>query len=119
LRRIILAFVAVLAVGGPAFADTKRDWESALVAHLKAKVDYPKMAQLFSWVGITSVTFVIDRKGDVHGVRIAKPSGSRLLDGHTIRIVYGAQPFPAAPPQVKGEQFSFTVPIHYSMTAPP
>jgi periplasmic protein TonB len=119
LRRIFLTFVAVLAVASTAFADTKQDWELALVTHLKAKVDYPKMAQLFNWVGITFVTFVLNRKGDVLGVRIAKPSGSRLLDGHTIRLVYGAQPFPAAPTEVKGDKFSFTVPIHYSLTAPP
>jgi periplasmic protein TonB len=119
LRRFTLVFAALAVTAGAALADPASDkagWESALERAIMAKTDYPQWSQLFHTEGVAFVHFVVDRKGNVSGVRIVRSSGSLVLDGHSIRAVYAAAPLPGPPADVEGDRFDFTMPIRYRLS---
>lgn len=66
------------------------------------------------------VSFVIDRQGAVHDVRIARRSGSLLLDGRSVQLVYQAQPLPPPPDELLGDRdrIPVTLPIRYRLVRP-
>jgi periplasmic protein TonB len=65
------------------------------------------------------VHFVVDRQGNVSGVRIVHSSGSSVLDGHSIRAVWAAVPLPPPPDDVEGRTFDFTLPFRYCLAPTP
>jgi TonB family protein len=108
----------------PIQADQARaNWVLALVDHIRAQTSYPELARLFGSEGRVLVHFVLDRKGAVHDVRIVQSSGSLLLDGRSVQLLYQAQPFPPPPDELAGElagdQFEFIVPLRYCLQCRP
>jgi TonB family protein len=99
-------------------ASAQANWIAALVAHIRAQTSYPELARLFGSEGVVQVHFVIDRKGELHGARVLRSSGSLLLDGRSVRLLYEAQPFPPPPDELVGENFEFTVPPRYRLNRP-
>jgi TonB family protein len=91
------------------------NWTAELVAHIRAQTSYPELARRFGSEGVVLLYFVLDRKGDLHGVRVLRSSGSLLLDGRSVRLLYQAQPFPAPPDELAGESFRLTLPLRYRL----
>jgi TonB family protein len=87
-------------------------WQQALVARLDRFKRYP--AQAHGAEGVASLTFTIDRKGNVLNSQIATTSGSAVLDAEVLALVKRAAPFPPPPAVVVDADLSFVVPIHFT-----
>jgi protein TonB len=87
-------------------------WRSQLVARLERYKRYPSEARGES--GIAQVAFRVDRSGGVHNVRIARSSGSSLLDRETLALLDRAQPMPTPPPDVSESELSVVAPVRYN-----
>jgi periplasmic protein TonB len=92
--------------------DALPNWKSLLLARLERSKRYP--AQARGDHGVSLLAFSIDRQGGVHRARIARSSGSALLDEETLALLQRALPLPSPPPQMRGAQIAVTVPIRYS-----
>jgi protein TonB len=122
-RRFSLALATLIAIAFKAEAGSVSTveqgamlhWRAALVAHLQSHLDYPKLAQSLGSEGRAMLSFVVDRKGALHDVRIVNGSGSMLLDGASLRMLYQAQPFPPPPRELAGDRFPITVPLRYRL----
>jgi protein TonB len=91
------------------------DWRSRLVAHLQRHKRYPSEAQSNGHQGTAVLAFTIDRAGRVLSSSLARGSGYASLDQETMALIRRAQPLPAAPAEVRGGTFSFSVPLRYSV----
>jgi periplasmic protein TonB len=87
-------------------------WQQALVARLDRFKRYP--AQAHGAEGVASLTFTIDRKGNVLNSQIATTSGSAVLDAEVLALVKRAAPFPPPPAVVVDADLSFVVPIRFT-----
>jgi periplasmic protein TonB len=63
--------------------------------------------------GIASISFSLARSGALLGAHLARSSGSSALDQKALAMVRSANPFPAAPAEVAGGPFLFTVPVSF------
>jgi protein TonB len=90
-------------------------WHRQIAVKIERHKGYPAAAQAGHATGIAQVTFAIDRQGRVVTSRIARSSGSTLLDQETIETLRRAQPFPPPPLNMPGETFEFTVPIRFKV----
>ena len=88
-------------------------WHSELFAQLARHKRFPPEAQARGEHGVTQLVFSVDRSGGVHHARIARSSGSSLLDSATLAMVERAAPLPPPPSEIAGTQFPFSVPIRY------
>jgi protein TonB len=61
------------------------------------------------------VRFSIDRSGRVLSSTLVRSSGSTLLDKETIELVRRCEPFPRPPESAGGTQFTFSVPVRFSV----
>jgi protein TonB len=93
--------------------DALPNWKSQLLAQLERNKRYPAEAR--GGHGITLLAFSVDRQGGVHRARVARSSGSALLDQETLALLQRAQPLPSPPPQMRGAQIAVTVPIRYTV----
>jgi protein TonB len=87
-------------------------WRSQLVARLERYKRYPSEARGDS--GTTQVAFRVDRSGGVHNVRIARSSGSSLLDRETLALLDRAQPMPPPPSGASEADLSVVAPVRYN-----
>jgi protein TonB len=86
------------------------DWKSEIVMRIMGARAYPEGANGAS--GTSLVAFLVSRSGGIRGVRLARSSGSSILDRAAIETVRRANPVPPAPAGINGGAFS--VPIHFS-----
>ncbi|HEX5211918.1 MAG TPA: TonB family protein, partial [Pseudolabrys sp.] len=89
------------------------NWKSELVARLERAKRYPPEAQARGEHGVAQLAFSVDRSGGVHHARIARSSGSNLLDSATLAMVERAAPLPPPPSEMTGTQIGVSVPIRY------
>jgi protein TonB len=89
--------------------DALPNWKSQLVAALERNKGTSNER------GIATLAFSIDRRGGVHHARIARSSGSRLLDNETMAMLQRAAPLPPPPPEIAGAEIPIEVPIRYNM----
>ena len=89
------------------------NWKSELVARLERAKRYPPEAQARGEHGVAQLAFSVDRSGGVHHARIARSSGSSLLDGATLAMIERAAPLPPPPAEMAGTQIAVSVPIRY------
>ena len=87
-------------------------WQKSLVAHLARFQRYP--AQARGAQGVVTVAFRIDRQGNVVSTRIAKSSGSAVLDADALAMIKRAAPFPPPPAGIADDDLSLVVPIRYA-----
>ena len=101
--------------GAPAHdANAMPDWKSRLLATLERNKRYPVEAEARGEHGIASLAFSVDRRGRVHHARIARSSGSSLLDRATLAMLERSEPLPPPPPEVAGTDIPIVVPIRYT-----
>ena len=93
-------------------SDAVPNWKSQLVAALERHKRYPSEAR--GDHGVAQLAFSIDRSGGVHNARIARSSGSSVLDREALALVQRAQPLPPPPPEIPGAQIPIVVPIRYN-----
>jgi protein TonB len=94
--------------------DIKAAFGRLIVAHLQRHKRYPAAAARQSEEGTVLLGFTLNRQGRVLASHIAKSSGYAELDHEALDMLSRAQPFPAPPADLPGQQFPYTVPMHYT-----
>lgn len=90
-------------------------WQTALVRHLQQYKRYPSEAQSRGEEGVVMLSFSVDRSGRVLAHQIVRSSGHRELDNEVMSMIERAQPLPAFPPSMTQNEYSFTVPLRFSL----
>lgn len=90
-------------------------WQGSLRSHLEGHKRYPGEARAQGIQGIASVEFTIDRGGYVIGARIARSSGSSLLDAEALATIKRASPLPEPPRHLPEATFAFVIPVQFTM----
>ncbi|MDR3409202.1 MAG: energy transducer TonB [Methylovirgula sp.] len=89
------------------------DWKSEIVMRIMGAKEYPEEARAQGVGGTALVAFSVSSGGSIRGVRLARSSGSAILDRAAVETVRRANPVPPAPAGVNGG--AFTVPLHFSV----
>jgi periplasmic protein TonB len=90
-------------------------WSSKIVAQLERYKRYPPDAQSRGEHGVAQVFFTLDRQGRVLESRVLQSSGAAALDAEALALLQRAQPFPAPPAELSGQQVNLTVPIRFNL----
>lgn len=93
-------------------SDADANYRGAVIAHLSRHKQFPAEARNRGDTGVASVTFSISGSGAVTTVRLARSSGSSILDREVQAMVRRASPFPPPP---SGQSMSFTAPINFNL----
>jgi protein TonB len=109
------ASAAPLAASTLGTAKLQLTWNKQLVAHLNRFKHYPKDARTRAIQGEVSVTFTIDRVGQVVASHILRSSGSPSLDDEALAVLRRASPLPSPPAQVAGATIDLTIPIQFKI----
>lgn len=88
-------------------------WQGALRAHLERHKRYPSTAQLRRQQGVSTVRFTMTRDGKVTMARLERAAGYTLLDEEALALLERAQPLPAMPPEIPGDEIELVVPIQF------
>jgi periplasmic protein TonB len=94
--------------GAAGSAASTASWRAEIFAHLLRHKPSGGDAR-----GVVSIFFSLARGGHLLGARLVGSSGSAALDQKALQMVRSANPFPAAPLEVAGGTFSFTVPVRF------
>ena len=90
-------------------------WKSRIATHLQRHKRYPSAAQARGEQGTALIRFSIDRQGRVLANALVRGSGRSLLDKEALEMVRRSEPFPRPSDGVAGAQFSFSVPVSFSV----
>jgi periplasmic protein TonB len=90
-------------------------WQSRLQKHLQQYKSYPTAARDRGEEGVAMLAFTMDRDGKVLSRQIVRSSGHPDLDLAALAMVERAQPLPAFPASMPQNQYSFTVPVRFSL----
>ena len=90
-------------------AASKASWQSQLVSYLQRSLRYPPGS---GNGGSAAVSFSMDRGGRVLSARVTRSAGSPDLDAAALATFRGT--LPAAPPDVPGSTFAFTIPVRFN-----
>lgn len=93
-------------------SDADANYRGTVIAHLSRHKQFPAEARNRGDTGVASVTFSISGSGAVTSVRLARSSGSSILDHEVQAMVRRASPFPPPP---SGQSMSFTAPINFNL----
>lgn len=88
-------------------------WQGAVRAHLEHHKRYPSTAQLRRQQGVSTVRFTMTRDGRVTMARLERGAGYTLLDEEALALLERAQPLPAMPAEMPGDQLELVVPIQF------
>jgi periplasmic protein TonB len=113
---------AVKAASGKQTANVSRDAGNARVSNYPGKVAsklrralrYPREAKRDRLRGTVVVSFTVSQNGSVGGVRVARSSGSSVLDRAAAEAVRRAAPFPAIPAGAGRSNWAFSVPLAFT-----
>jgi periplasmic protein TonB len=94
--------------GSAGSAASAASWRAEIFAHLLRHK--PSGGES---TGVVTVSFSLAKSGALLGAHLAGSSGSSALDQQALAMVRGANPFPAAPSELTGGPFSFTVPVRF------
>jgi protein TonB len=86
-------------------------YAGVLKGWLQRNMRYPRDAWLDGQQGTAIVLFTIGRDGNVITSRLEHSSGYKVLDGEAMQMVRRADPFPAMPPEIVGNELELRVPI--------
>jgi protein TonB len=67
------------------------------------------------WQGEAIVELLLDGGGKIKSKKIAQSSGYEALDKQALEMVEKAQPFPAPPEALRGNNFTITVPVPFKL----
>ncbi len=98
-------------------SDPVQDYRLALFARLAEHRDYPEAARLRHYQGDGSVSFRIDRGGNLLSASMERSTGRDVLDRAALRQVRRASPFPQIPPELPDELI-VAVPLQFLILPP-
>lgn len=94
--------------------------EEGYRARIRQTIDahkhYPRLARRLGHEGRVVVAFTIEADGRLAGVRVVESSGSELLDEAALEAVREAAPFPPFPSGISRKQWSFTLPLSFTLS---
>jgi periplasmic protein TonB len=90
-------------------------WQSRLFKHLQRFKNYPSAARDRGVEGVVTMTFTMNREGKVLARQITRSSGNAALDAEALAMVDRAQPLPAFPASMGEDQYSFSIPVSFSL----
>ena len=90
------------------------NYPGKVYAKLRRSLRYPSEAKRKRIRGEVHVSFTVSRSGGVGGVRLARSSGSPVLDNAALETVRRAAPFPEIPRDAGRTSWSFTVPLQFT-----
>ena len=96
-------------------SDAVPTWQIKVVGQIGRQQRYPPGARARHEQGVAHLVFTIDRSGRLLDSRVVESSGSPLLDAEALAMLRRAQPFPAPPSELPGEQIVLPVPINFSL----
>jgi protein TonB len=88
-------------------------WRATLAAHVQQFKRYPAQAVERHWHGTSPVRFTIDRRGEIISAEPVSNSGIEVLDQESLSLIARAAPLPAPPHHIRGNHFTFTIPIQF------
>ncbi|MCR6629157.1 MAG: TonB family protein [Magnetospirillum sp.] len=88
-------------------------WQGAVLAHLEHHKRYPSAAQFRRQQGVPMVRFIMGRDGRVLSAQLERSCGHGALDEEALALLERAQPLPAPPPEVAGNQIEMRVPVQF------
>lgn len=102
--------------GGPSKAGNAAvsNYPGKVASRLRRSLRYPAAARRDRIRGEVHVSFTVTSSGSVGSVRIARSSGSPILDEAAIDTVRRAAPFPPIPEGAGRSSWPFTVPLAFS-----
>ena len=101
--------------GGRGGGDAAAAWRGRVLAHLDRHKRYPPAARMMKREGRAQVNLTMDRGGRVLTVSLGRGAGFKAFDEEAVDVVKRAQPLPAPPPEVEGENIPMQVPIGFSL----
>jgi protein TonB len=99
---------AVGGTPGPSAADLRAGLAAGVHAALAAAQSYPPRARDRSIAGAATLNLTVTRAGRLVAARLVRSSGSEALDAASLAAARNAR-YPAAPPELPGARFNFTV----------
>ena len=75
---------------------------------------YPREARRMGWEGKVVVSFQINRKGEVGGIRLIQSSGYEELDREALATLRRASPF-SPPPLNEEERLELEIPLVFKL----
>jgi protein TonB len=90
-------------------------WRDQVVARLQQSKRYPSGAEARREQGVVTLSFTVNRHGQVTARSIARSSGHSSLDQEVLALVQRAQPLPPFPPAMTQASIRLTVPIRFSL----
>lgn len=86
-----------------------RAWKEELAAHIEKYKHYPAGRP----EGDAVIRFVLDQKGHVVSVEVARSSGNAVIDEAALAIVRRADPTPQPPKFVTAADLTFVLPFRF------
>ncbi|WP_168203104.1 energy transducer TonB [Marinobacter fonticola] len=96
-------------------SDSEDSYLASLNRHLAQKYEYPRRAKRRNQEGTPVVHFEFDRQGNLIALSLSEGTRYRLLDEAALEIIRNSEPLPEVPESMKGESFSFSLPIRYEL----
>ncbi|WP_226644480.1 TonB family protein [Microbulbifer variabilis] len=90
-------------------------YTSNLLRHTYRHIRYPKRAQERGQEGSVRLNVVINSRGEVEDIQAVQESRFSTLNREAHAAVERAAPYPAVPPQLGEETFSFSLPITFNL----
>ena len=95
--------------------DARQRYLGALVSAIHRKKHYPRAARARHDEGKVVVSFVIRKTGRLEDIRIARSSGSELLDEAALKTIRRVNPFRPLPNELGKESWALAVPIAFTL----
>ncbi|MDN2568354.1 energy transducer TonB, partial [Aquibium sp. A9E412] len=90
------------------------NYPGKVVAKLRRALRYPAEARRQRLRGEVQVAFTVSRDGGVAALRVARSSGSPVLDRAALDTVRRAAPFPPIPAAAGRASWSFSLPLRFA-----
>lgn len=90
-------------------------WQGSVLQKLERLKRYPSDAQNDRQEGVATIKITINRQGNVLNAKLAKSSGYSLLDKEAVALAYRANPLPAVPEAIKGNNITINVPVEFHL----
>jgi protein TonB len=96
--------------------DAARGNYGSLLAREFAKhKQYPRIAQLRGWQGMTKIELHIDASGNVTSSIVSESSSFEILDKQALEMVRKASPLPLPPETLRGREFTIVIPVAFRL----
>lgn len=111
-----MAAAPVNAAASTAEAAAMPSYTALVLAHLKRHQQYPRAAKRRNLEVNVTVTFRVDRQGNVLGQSIIDGSGHEILDREALATIERANPMPPVPAEISASTVILSIPIRFELS---